>query len=278
MNKCKADFDEFQKRSEITNNAVLLHKTLKDEPKLGRIIYFLNETMDIIYIGNTTGLLVDLESYISEVAKTRMASAYYVEIIRDENFADALAERILIFSPYENKQLPKSDKFISATEAKADYRIDKKAFQKFITSRGGYRFKERLYGLRVDFLDEFGLFDKFSKNSPKVGSEIVTNDCELWDEIVENANHIFWGYIESVEEFESKDGTGEIIEVLRRERKSDDEIRRQQTSVLNSSWTVTAVFPDRFIAAHNKTGKVKTFLSDDFKVSWTKGLTREFLI
>jgi Txe/YoeB family toxin of Txe-Axe toxin-antitoxin module len=268
----KAEFDHIKKRSEITVNAVMLNKENSQELQ-DKVVYFLNEALDIIYIGKHSGSGVVLDGYIVEVAKERLASAYYVEIINGENLGDALAERILLFNPYENKQLPKNDKFISSTQAKNDYRVGKRSFKEFYKAKGGYEFNGTLYGLKTDFLEEFGFFEKFSKDIPRIGEKIITNTCEYWGEVTYSADDILWGAHQSYERL--TDEAGEIVEVLKRKPYSQIEKEERLRGIEKDTWVVSEIQTNHFKAIQNKTGRLKTFFADEIGIKWAKGLLQE---
>ncbi len=262
MNKYKeASFDEIKKRNEIISNAVVVAK--QEEVKTNRIVYFLNQTMDIAYIGSSSGYLVDLEVYIGRTLSNRLLHSYSVEEWKGEDFEEALAERILVFSPYENKQLPPNNKYISIGKAKTDYRIDKRTFKNFIKKWGGYELNGILYGLKNEFLEEFGFFEPFLKDIPKIGQIIITRDCLYWEDLTRYGMSLIEQTIERVQQQD-----GEIVEIFTAKRISKAEIERRNEAILNSSWKVTEVSTTYFKAIKIRGGKLKTFFGDEVNKSW----------
>jgi hypothetical protein len=263
-------FDLFAKKDEILKRK---QPVPSQEPIIMEVIvYFFNDSEDIIYIARKKGFNFEVGEYVRETAIKKMASSFSLEAISENDLPeDALAERILAFKPYENKFLPPNNKFISSNKAKEHYRISKPNFKKFINEVGGFEHQGLFYAEKNYFLDYFDLVGEFKENLPKEGDKIVTYYFEKFDQCTSGAD--IYVYEPDQRRNIIKETDGSSIEEIKTIYPSKEERSERIAEILNNSWLVTQVKYDRFEAQDMESGKVLTFFADDFQITWTKGLS-----
>lgn len=264
--------DIFKKRETVIENKKKI-TSLSNEAPFYCIVYFLNSSDDIIYIGRKKGSLREVEQYVLENAQQRLAEYYYLEILLpEENPDDVHAERVLEFQPYGNQNAPRNNKFISATKAKEDYRIDLRQFKKFFKEVGGYLFNNKMYVLKNELLQTFGLMTPYSKNMPRVGYVVISNNNTHWESIKGTIGiyGVLHGGWHSVEQIEEEDGAT-VTTIKERWPNIEERISRLE-EVLSDAYVVDSVLNSEvFTAIHNETGVKKTFSIEKHGIEWTNG-------
>lgn len=263
--------DILKKREAIVENKRRV-ASLSNEAALYYIVYFLNSSEDIIYIGRKKGSIREVEEYVLENAHQRMADYFYFEALSsEENPDDAHAEAVLEFQPYGNQQVPRNNKFISATKAKEDYRIDLRQFKKFFKEAGGYLFNEKMYVVKNSLLHTFGISAPYSKEMPRVGYYVIENTNKNWEQIkgalgFYRVLHEGWQHIEQTQE------NGVSTTIIKEKWPTIDERISRMEELLSDSYKVDSILNSEvFTAVHTATQKKKTFTIHDYGSTWVNG-------
>lgn len=259
-------------REHIIENKKTIASLLNESP-LHYIVYFLNTSNDIIYIGRKKGTLREVEVYITENAEHRMADSYFLESISpDKSPEDIHAERVLMFQPYGNQSVPTNNIFISATKAKEDYRIDLRQFKRFFSENGGYTFNDKMYVLKSELQQAFGISGPYSKQMPRVGYIVFDKNNKYWEQIKGVTG--FYGVMHSgwrsVDEIAEEDGS--TTTVIKEKWPTIGERIERMEEVLSDSYRVKAILSSEvFIAIHTTTNAEKTFSINSFGAEWANG-------
>lgn len=263
-------FDPIKKFDELNANKLPIPTNSSD--KTSNILYFFNESDDLIYIGRRQGTKLEIGQYILDTAKKYQASFYTAEILPDEDVENAHAERVLSFKPYGNKSLPANTIFISINKAKEFYRINKPQFKRFIKEVRGFEFNGLLYAYKNEFLEYFELGGEFKEFMPKIGDEIITYHFKHFPQCT-------WGgaddYVaapeQTLERIEEPDGA--TVEVVTTSFAGKEEIIDRLNEVFDNLWRVVEVKHDKFRAQNNQNGKIENFMADDYRRTWANGLS-----
>lgn len=264
--------DTLRKREMVVENKRKV-ASLSNEATFNYIVYFLNSSNDIIYIGRKKGSIREVEEYVLENAHLRMADYFYLEALSlEESPDDTHAEAVLEFQPYGNQQVPRNNKFISATKAKEDYRIDLRQFKKFFKETGGYLFNDRMYVVKNSLLHTFGITTPFSKEMPRVGYFVIENTNKDWEKI--NRTSGFFGILhggqQSIEEVQEDDGS--FITIIKEKWPTIEERIDKMENILSDAYVVDSVLSSEvFTAVHVTTHKKKTFSIDECGSIWVNG-------
>lgn len=262
--------DIFKKRDEIINGKKTVPQN--NVEILNYVVYFINGSDDIVYIGRKRGALDDVDEYVRDNAYNRMADYYYAEPILDEDVEDAHAHRILMFQPFGNKNVTGNNKFISHNKAKEDYRIGKREFMKFWKERGGYQFNALAYVNKSDLLNEFGISGPYDKNMPRTGDTIIYKGNKHWDIIggaagIYNFLHGGWQEINQEE-----DENGIVTTIIKEKWPSYEErAERLEDLLSNANIVVSVLNSTTFIAEHTTNKARKTCHISDLGSLWRRG-------
>lgn len=260
--------DVIKKRNEAIENKTLLDG-LSTAPS-NYVVFFLNGSDDIVYIGKKTGTKHDVELYVLERAEKYFAKAYYSELIEYDDLDNALAERILAFEPIFNKSIPRNNRFISINQVKEKYRISKREFSQMAKRHGSYTFGSMIYILKSVFDDEIGKSQPYHKNMPKDGATIVLIDKMDVDYMVKRSS--YWdGYlddrIQSIEENSMEDGSS--VTTITTTLSSPDKVYERLQRIKERIWRVSNIIDhERFEIT--KDGIRKTLSMDGFSEEWVK--------
>ncbi len=260
--------DAIKKRAEVVDNKKLLDGTNCSPAKY--VVYFLNTSDDIVYIGKKTGTMHDVELYVLERADKYFSIAYYAEIIEFEDLDDALAERILVFEPIFNKSVPANNRFISINQAKDKYRIGKREFSQMAKRHGSYTFGTMVYILKSLFDDEVGQSQPYHKEMPKEGWKVVLiADMDI-DFMIKKYGS--WSYflnsrIQSIEESNIEDGS-RITTIIDSSVPADELYERLQI-IQKRMWVVSRII-DHESFEITKDGAKKTLRMIGFGEEWVK--------
>ena len=260
--------DIFKKKSEIISNKRNVAGVENSDNDC--IVYFLNDSDDIVYIGRKDGTDNEVVTYVVERADKYSAVSFYSERIVKENANDAHAERVLIFEPIFNKNVPQNDKFISINQAKEKYRIGKRDFGRMAKQHGSYSFGSMIYILKSVFDDEIGMSQPFDKNMPKEWNEIIFLNGENYG-FMATKNGYWDSYLydrkQNMEESVSDDGS--LITTITEPPFNVQASYNRLQNILNNLWTVSKIIDYQTFEAKRGSNK-KTFLASDCGTTWTK--------
>lgn len=261
--------DSIKKRAEIIDNKKSLNGINSSPAQY--VVYFLNSSDDIVYVGKKTGTMHDVELYVIERAEKYFSIAYYVEIIEYDDLDDALAERILAFEPIFNKTLPTNNRFISINQAKDKYRIGKREFSQMAKRHGSYTFGTMIYILKSVFDDEVGQSQPYHKEMPKEGGSVVLiADMDVIDYQVKHYGHWYHflsNQMQSIEETSTEDGS-RITTIVNSVVPADEVYERLQL-IQKNMWHVSHII-DHESFEITKDGVKKTLQMLSLGEVWVK--------
>lgn len=260
--------DAIKKKAEVIDNKKNLNGINSSPAKY--VVYFLNASDDIVYIGKKTGTMHDVELYVMERAEKCFSIAYYVEMIEYDDLDDALAERILAFEPIFNKAVPANNRFISINQAKDKYRIGKREFSQMAKRHGSYTLGSMIYILKSVFDDEVGQSQPYHKEMPKEGVKVVLiADMDI-DYMIKNYGS--WSYFlsnraQSIEESSIEDGLR--ITTIIDSSVPTDELYGRLKIIQKRMWLVSHII-DHESFEITKDGAKKTLRMLGFGEEWVK--------
>jgi hypothetical protein len=259
--------DIFKKKAEVVGNK----KSVKGIENSGSdyIVYFLNDSDDIVYIGRKNGTDNEVVTYVVERADKYFAVSFYSERIAQENPNDAHAERVLMFEPIFNKHIPQNDKFISINQAKEKYRIGKREFGRMAKQHGSYSFGSMIYMLKSVFDDEVGMSQPFDKNMPKEGNKIIFLNGEDYGYMVTTRGYwdsYLYNRKQSMEESLSADGS--LVTTITESPFNVEESYNRLQDILNNSWTVFNIIDYKTFIAKKGNDKM-TLSASEYGIIWT---------
>lgn len=161
------DFDTIEEKV-IQNKILISNEDMSIQYK--PIVFFIDND-EIVYIGKTEKKILE---YVSYRSKEINCTHYFIELVNVDEINNIIAELILTFKPIYNNRTPKNTKYISNSNAKELYHIDKREFRKYWDESIGLKLGNTLFLEKRLFDDIFSIPNPYSKNMPKIGTLINT--------------------------------------------------------------------------------------------------------